>query len=326
MVQPGGAERGHLFARFFIRRGASDGGDAGRQVRTLLSTAPCAARRRAGSACLESSGPAGPARRLRSGQAPVAHPLPLPLPLRRRSVTWGAIQGNGYVSQFFHWLNTTFPPLPGRPPHALLNRGVGGATSSLFSTCTNHFVPADADLVVVEFAHNDGAQVFCGGKMSGACGGGLVHSVAPGCAQRASWMQTRARGWLWRNSAAPAAWSGVLLQSAVRCTNSTQRTLLNMSAARPQTPLTRRPAANTKCCCAACCASPPAQPWCCSTTTTGGPGRQQGLLVRRMQACGALQTACSSAAAPLGRRCGWAPPPHPTAHPPQPSLLQPPQN
>lgn len=133
-------------------------------------------------------------------------------------MTWGAIQGNGYVSQFFHWLNTTFPPRPGRPPHALLNRGVGGATSSLFSTCTNHFVPADADLVVVEFAHNDGAQVFCGGKMSGACGGGLVHSVAPGCAQRASWMQTRARGWLWRNSAAPAAWSGVLLQSAVRCT------------------------------------------------------------------------------------------------------------
>lgn len=42
------------------------------------------------------------------------------------SVTWGAIQGNGFASQFFRWINATFPPAPGGPPHTLLNRGMGG--------------------------------------------------------------------------------------------------------------------------------------------------------------------------------------------------------
>ncbi|GAB4814840.1 hypothetical protein N2152v2_001886 [Parachlorella kessleri] len=79
------------------------------------------------------------------------------------SVTWGAIQGNGYASQFFSWITATFPTRPGKGPHRLLNRGVGGATSSLFATCTRHFVPGDADLVIVEFALNDGAAMTCRG-------------------------------------------------------------------------------------------------------------------------------------------------------------------
>ena len=98
-------------------------------------------------------------------------------------MTWGAIQGNGYASQFFAWIAATFPTQPGRGPHRLLNRGVGGATSSLFATCTRHFVPADADLVIVEFALNDGVAMACRGvrgRRAQGPGGPLEGKVVTG--------------------------------------------------------------------------------------------------------------------------------------------------
>ena len=60
-----------------------------------------------------------------------------------------------YPHHLFRWINSTFPPTPGQPAHRFKNNGLPGTSSALFAICTQDLVPADADLVVLEFAIND---------------------------------------------------------------------------------------------------------------------------------------------------------------------------
>ena len=39
--------------------------------------------------------------------------------------------------------------------HVFANKGIGGTSSAVFSACADQLVPADADLVVVEFTQNE---------------------------------------------------------------------------------------------------------------------------------------------------------------------------
>ena len=49
-------------------------------------------------------------------------------------------------------LQATFP----HPGHQLFNTAVPATTSSYISPCISSLVPADVDLVIVEFSFNDG--------------------------------------------------------------------------------------------------------------------------------------------------------------------------
>eukprot|EP00887_Chlorella_sp_A99_P000470 scaffold17.g470.t1 len=62
-----------------------------------------------------------------------------------------------YLDQFERWLRAAFPASRAR----LVNAAQGGTTSNMFDSCAESLVPADADLVVVEFALNDGTMAHC---------------------------------------------------------------------------------------------------------------------------------------------------------------------
>eukprot|EP00887_Chlorella_sp_A99_P000471 scaffold17.g471.t1 len=64
----------------------------------------------------------------------------------------GAEFGGPYSRRFFQFVNTTFP----HPGHVFKNGAFGGSTSLLFSVCGTSVLPKGVDLVVVEFALNDG--------------------------------------------------------------------------------------------------------------------------------------------------------------------------
>ncbi|KAL4432396.1 hypothetical protein ABPG77_001695 [Micractinium sp. CCAP 211/92] len=81
-----------------------------------------------------------------------------------------ATQGKGidtdwpsYLDQFAAWLGAAFPK--SRPQ--LVNKAQSGSTSNIFDACAEIMVPQDADIVVVEFAMNDGTQVDCSRDGSG---------------------------------------------------------------------------------------------------------------------------------------------------------------
>ncbi|KAL4427825.1 hypothetical protein ABPG75_001914 [Micractinium tetrahymenae] len=72
----------------------------------------------------------------------------------------GSVTGGGgssyppataYVSRFFRWINATFP----HRDHVFVNRAIPASTAFLFATCLSHHVPADADLVTLEFTVNE---------------------------------------------------------------------------------------------------------------------------------------------------------------------------
>ncbi|KAI3436557.1 hypothetical protein D9Q98_005973 [Chlorella vulgaris] len=70
------------------------------------------------------------------------------------SVTSGAGASDvsrNYASRFFHFINTTFP----HSDHVLVNKGIGGTTSGIFSLCAEAMLPPDTDLVVAEFTFNE---------------------------------------------------------------------------------------------------------------------------------------------------------------------------
>ena len=74
------------------------------------------------------------------------------------SVTFGAGLTDlnlSYPNHLFRWMNATFQPAPGQPAHRFKNNGIPGTSSALFAICTQDLVPADADLIVLEFAVND---------------------------------------------------------------------------------------------------------------------------------------------------------------------------
>lgn len=56
-----------------------------------------------------------------------------------------------YASRFFEFITTAFP----HKKHKLINRGIGGTSSAIYSVCAEHMVHEDADLVVLEFSAND---------------------------------------------------------------------------------------------------------------------------------------------------------------------------
>ncbi|KAL4853770.1 Cell cycle and apoptosis regulator protein 2 [Chlorella vulgaris] len=74
------------------------------------------------------------------------------------SSTWGQGAWNVGMPDFpsivFKWLRETFPGAN----HTLVNGAVPGTPSSYFALCSRWHVPADVDLVVVEFNVNDGAH------------------------------------------------------------------------------------------------------------------------------------------------------------------------
>lgn len=53
-----------------------------------------------------------------------------------------------YVDRFFEWINTNFP----HKQHKLVNSGIPSTGTDVFAACIDRLVPADADLVVVEFS------------------------------------------------------------------------------------------------------------------------------------------------------------------------------
>lgn len=59
---------------------------------------------------------------------------------------------NTWAAQFFAWVNATFP----NPDHMFINNSTRGATSGFVAPCLNTYVPADTDLIVLEFDINDG--------------------------------------------------------------------------------------------------------------------------------------------------------------------------
>ena len=65
----------------------------------------------------------------------------------------------GFLSSFMRKLNATFP----HPRHSLLNRGRSGSLGTLENSCLQSFVPADTNLVFLDFALgdplNNGAQL-----------------------------------------------------------------------------------------------------------------------------------------------------------------------
>lgn len=85
----------------------------------------------------------------------------------------------GYAERFFGFLNATWP----HAQHVLLNKGIGGTSSGVFSACAEQLVDPQADLVVVEFTVNG----------AGGCGGAPVlwpwrlHWRARLASQTAAW-------------------------------------------------------------------------------------------------------------------------------------------
>lgn len=69
------------------------------------------------------------------------------------SITWGrgGNEGGSFVRRFSEWLNATWP----HPGHRIVNQGLPAVTSALFAACYDK-VPEDSDLVVLDFAVNDG--------------------------------------------------------------------------------------------------------------------------------------------------------------------------
>lgn len=69
------------------------------------------------------------------------------------SITWGrgGNEGGSFVQRFSEWLNATWP----HPGHRIVNQGLPAVTSALFAACYDK-VPEDSDLVVLDFAVNDG--------------------------------------------------------------------------------------------------------------------------------------------------------------------------
>lgn len=63
----------------------------------------------------------------------------------------GGNEGGSFVRRFSEWLNATWP----HPGHRIVNQGLPAVTSALFAACYDK-VPDDSDLVVLDFAVNDG--------------------------------------------------------------------------------------------------------------------------------------------------------------------------
>ena len=57
----------------------------------------------------------------------------------------------GFLSGFMRVLNATFP----HPRHSLLNRGHSGSLGTIENSCLQSFVPADTNLVFLDFALGD---------------------------------------------------------------------------------------------------------------------------------------------------------------------------
>lgn len=68
----------------------------------------------------------------------------------------GALHGGPYVARWFNWLREISPSPTASVDHTLKNPAFGGSTSGIFTVCVNDMVQDDVDLVVVEFALNDG--------------------------------------------------------------------------------------------------------------------------------------------------------------------------
>ncbi|KAI7842833.1 hypothetical protein COHA_003579 [Chlorella ohadii] len=69
------------------------------------------------------------------------------------SITWGrgGYEGGSFTNRFTAWLNATFP----HPGHRIINHGLPAVTSALFAACYDK-VPEDTDLIILDFAVNDG--------------------------------------------------------------------------------------------------------------------------------------------------------------------------
>ncbi|PSC68724.1 hypothetical protein C2E20_7768 [Micractinium conductrix] len=97
----------------------------------------------------------GTGRRLRHLAAKLLGGRPIKAYTLGGSVTLGNgasdMRRTAYAPRFFQLLNASFP----HSDHVLTNRGVGASASSLFTACLNRMVPADADLVVIEFSANE---------------------------------------------------------------------------------------------------------------------------------------------------------------------------
>lgn len=59
--------------------------------------------------------------------------------------------GNGWVARIFRWIEDTFPAAK----HVLLNQAIPATTSGYVSACIPELVPANTDLVILEYTYND---------------------------------------------------------------------------------------------------------------------------------------------------------------------------
>ncbi|KAI7842255.1 hypothetical protein COHA_003896 [Chlorella ohadii] len=75
------------------------------------------------------------------------------------SVTWGAGATNrtthSFPARFFEFLSAAFP----HKDHALMNKAISATNAGTFATCTERLVPAESDLVVVEFTFNEAPEL-----------------------------------------------------------------------------------------------------------------------------------------------------------------------
>ena len=58
---------------------------------------------------------------------------------------------NSWGSRFFHWVQTTFP----HQQHRLVNEAMPAVSSAYIAPCVENLVPANTDLVIMEFSFND---------------------------------------------------------------------------------------------------------------------------------------------------------------------------
>ncbi|EFN59047.1 expressed protein [Chlorella variabilis] len=104
--------------------------------------------------------------KLMSGQKTVVAAVGGSISVGRGSATQGTdidTAWPSYLDQFHAWLRAAFPA--SKPE--LVNKAQSGSTSNIFDACAEVMVPEDADIVVVEFAMNDGTQVDCARDGSG---------------------------------------------------------------------------------------------------------------------------------------------------------------
>ncbi|KAL4437433.1 hypothetical protein ABPG75_004572 [Micractinium tetrahymenae] len=94
----------------------------------------------------------GSGRRLQAVAAKLLAGKPIKVVTLGGSVTQGSgasdAASTSYAARLFQFINAAFP----HRDHTLLNRGRGGGSSADLAACLEHILPADADLITLEFS------------------------------------------------------------------------------------------------------------------------------------------------------------------------------